>query len=83
MVKPMRHARFASLPERIPSTYVETSRSPVWIDVRWTIRGQSDPERDNYLSGMIPSAWDAGAGLRLMQSGARGDGCRIPATIPA
>ena len=42
------------------------------VAVDWTIRGQSDPERNNYLSGMIPSAWDADASLRPMQSGARG-----------
>jgi len=60
----------------------EANCSPVWIDVRWTIRGQSDPERDNYLSGMIPSAWcwrepstDAKRSTR--------DGGRVPATNPA
>src|SRR5262249_28101855 len=60
----------------------EANCSPVWIDVRWTIRGQSDPEHDNYLSGMIPSAWDADASLRLMQSGARGMVAAFPRPIP-
>jgi hypothetical protein len=53
-----------------------------WINVRWTIRGQSDPKRDNYLSGMIPSAWDADTRLRLMQR-STWDGGHTPATIPA
>ena len=47
-----------------------------------TIRGQSDPKRDNYLSGMIPSAWDADTRLRLMQR-STWDGGHTPATIPA
>ncbi len=38
--------------------------------------------RDNYLSGMIPSAWDADTRLRLMQR-STWDGGRTPATIPA
>ena len=50
----------------------EANCSAVWIDVRWTIRDQFDPERNNHLSGMIPSVCDADASLRPTQSGARG-----------
>jgi hypothetical protein len=30
---------------------------------QWTVRDQSDPERNNHLSGMIPSACDADGSL--------------------